>query len=174
MQDDWDNELDYDEFDETEDFISKSQIKRELNELKDLGRELIALPKDELLKLDLPENLQEAVLTAHGLQKGALKRQTGYVGGLVAKSDYESIKKQLSVLKQPQREAKQRLHQLEDWRDRLLAGDNLIVTELHNQFEDFDGQHVRQLVRNAKREAQQNQPPKSARLLFKYLQQLSD
>ena len=175
MQDDWHNEIDDDSFDdEAEQPVSKSQIKRELDALKDLGRELIALSAAELAKLDLPENIYDAVLQAQGLQKGALKRQTGFIGALIAKSDYEAIRKQLETLKQPQREATQQLHQLEAWRDRLLAGDALVMTELHNQFAEFDGQHVRQLVRNAKRETQQNQPPKSARLLFKYLQQITD
>lgn len=175
MQDDWYNEDDEEHFDDEAELpASKSQIKRELDALKDLGRELIALPPTELAKLELDENLHDAVLQAHGLQKGALKRQTGFIGGLIAKSDHEAIQKQLDTLKQPQREATQKFHQLEDWRDRLLAADTLVMTELHNQFTEFDGQHVRQLVRNAKREAEKNQPPKSSRLLFKYLQQLTD
>lgn len=176
MQNDWDNDFDDDsyEYNDAEQPVSKSQIKRELDALKDLGRELIALPPAELVKLDLDESLHDAVLQAHGLQKGALKRQTGFIGSMIARSDHESIRKQLDSLKQPHREATQKLHQFEDWRDRLLAGDTLVMTELHNQFVDFDGQHVRQLVRNAKRESQQNQPPKSARILFKYLQQLTD
>lgn len=176
MQNDWDNDFDDDSFDydDAEQPVSKSQIKRELDALKDLGRELIALSPAELAKLDLDEDLHDALLLAHGLQKGAFKRQTGFIGGLIANRDYEAIRKQLDTLKQPNRDATQKHHQLEQWRDRLLAGDSLVMTELHNQFIEFDGQHVRQLVRNAKRETEKNQPPKSARLLFKYLQQLSD
>jgi ribosome-associated protein len=41
-------------------------------------------------------------------------------------------------------------------------------------FTDFDIQYVRQLVRNAQKEAKQNKAPKSARLLFKYLQEQHD
>lgn len=176
MQDDGYNEIDHDsyDYDDAEQLVSKSQIKRELDALKDLGRELLALPPGELAKLDLDEDLHDAVIQGQSLQKGALKRQTGFIGGLIAKRDHQAISKQLALLKQPQREDTQKFHQLENWRDRLLAGDAMVMTELHNQFVDFDGQYVRQLMRNAKREAQQNQPPKSARLLFKYLQQLSD
>ncbi len=176
MQDDWQDEIDDDSFDyeEGEEPVSKSQIKRELDALKDLGRELIALSPAELAKLDLDESLYDAVIQAQRLQKGALKRQTGFIGRMIANRDHEAISKQLETLKQPHREDTQKFHQLEAWRDRLLAGDAGVMTELHNQFTEFDGQHVRQLVRNAKREAEQNQPPKSARLLFKYLQQLTD
>lgn len=176
MQEDWQDEIDDDSFDyeEGEEPVSKSQIKRDLDALKNLGRDLIALSPAELAKLDLDESLHDAVIQAQGLQKGALKRQTGFIGGLIAKRDHEEISKQLELLKQPQREDTQKLHQLEDWRDSLLAGETEVMTQLHHQFAEFDGQHVRQLVRNAKRESAQNQPPKSARLLFKYLQQLSD
>ncbi|MDT8310070.1 MAG: ribosome biogenesis factor YjgA [Methylophaga sp.] len=176
MQDDWQDDIDDESFDYEagEEPVSKSQIKRDLDALKDLGRDLIALSPAELTKLDLDEQLLDAVVLAQGLQKGALKRQTGFIGGLIAKRDHEAISKQLEILKQPHREDTLKLHQLEEWRDRLLAGEAEVMTQLHHQFAEFDGQHVRQLVRNAKREVQQNQPPKSARLLFKYLQQLSD
>ncbi|MEX1199639.1 MAG: ribosome biogenesis factor YjgA [Methylophaga sp.] len=176
MQDDWQDDIDDESFDyeEGEEPVSKSQIKRDLDALKDLGRDLIALSPSELAKLNLDEGLYDAVLLAQNLQKGALKRQTGFIGRMIANRDHEAISKKLETLKQPQREDTQKFHQLEAWRDSLLAGDAAVMTALHNQFADFDGQYVRQLVRNAKREAQQNQPPKSARLLFKYLQQLSD
>lgn len=176
MQDDWQDDIDDESFDYDagEEPVSKSQIKRDLDALKDLGRDLIALSPGELAKLDLDESLFDAVLLAQNLQKGALKRQTGFIGRMIANRDYETIRKQLETLKQPRREDIQKFHQLEQWRDRLLAGDTGVMTELHNQFTEFDGQYVRQLVRNAKREAEHNQPPKSARLLFKYLQQVSD
>ena len=40
------------------------------------------------------------------------------------------------------------------------------------KFEQFERQYVGQLIRNAKKEQTQNKPPKSARLLFKYLSEL--
>ena len=45
--------------DEFEDEKSKSQIKRELLELKALGRTLISLPVKDLDKLALPERIYE-------------------------------------------------------------------------------------------------------------------
>lgn len=151
---------------------SKSQVKRELLALKDLGKDLIALPKRDLDKLDLPDDLLEAVLEAQSMSKGALKRQTGFIGGLIAEYDYEAIEQKLAQLKQPHQGQVKQFHQLESWRDRLLAGDDDIYGELIAEFEAFDVQHVRQLVRNAVREASQNKPPKSARLVFQYLQEL--
>lgn len=42
---------------------------------------------------------------------------------------------------------------------------------LVSRFENLDIQYIRQLIRNAQKEAKQEKTPKSARLLFKYLQE---
>ena len=156
---------------EFEEVKSKSQLKRELQELKDFGRQLIALPIKDLRKLGLDDDLFEAVSDAQHMSHGALKRQTGFIGGLIANSDYEELQANLAKLKQLHHGEVKQFHQLEEWRDALLSGDAEIMTQLHHQFVDFDSQYVRQLVRNASKEKKQDKPPKSARLLFKYLQE---
>jgi ribosome-associated protein len=40
------------------------------------------------------------------------------------------------------------------------------------QFPSVDSQQLRTLIRNARKEAQQNKPPKSSRLLFKLLREV--
>jgi ribosome-associated protein len=62
---------------------------------------------------------------------------------------------------------------LEQWRDRLLTGDEEVLNELASHFPQADRQHLRQLVRNAAREREQHKPPKSARALFQYLSELN-
>ena len=159
--------------DEWADEKSKSQVKRELLALKDLGKELLKLPVKDLDKLNLSERLYEALVKAQGMTRGALKRQTGTIGGLMVHEDYDEIKLSIDKIKQQHNGEVKQFHKLEQWRDMLLAGDSDVITTLRNQFEDFDMQHVRQLVRNANKEAEQEKPPKSARILFKYLQELS-
>lgn len=151
---------------------SKSQIKRELDELKDLGKALMSLGPNDLNKLDLPENIFDAVTKSYAMQKGALKRQTSYLGGLIANADWQAIQAGLEQLRQPERQRVEQFHQLEQWRDQLLAGDDSVFALLKSTFPEFDIQHVRQLQRNATREAAQNKPAKSARQLFRYLQQM--
>lgn len=151
---------------------SKTQVKKELQALRDLGRKLMELPERDLLKLALPEDILEAVTDGQSMSKGALKRQTGFLGGLLAEADHEAIERKLVQLRQPHQGRVREFHQLENWRDRLLSGDDDVYGELIAEFEDFDVQHVRQLVRNAAREARQNKPPKSARLVFQYLKEL--
>lgn len=153
---------------------SKSQVKRELDALKALGKELMALSTKDLEKLDLSEDLLYAVTKAQSMSKGALKRQVGFIGGILSREDHAKIQSDLALIKLPHQGQVKQFHQLENWRDRLLEGDNAVYGELIAEFDGFDVQHVRQLVRNADREAKQNKAPKAARQLFQYLQSQQD
>jgi ribosome-associated protein len=167
----YENEFD-DEWDEN--YKSKTQIKQELNELKELGRDLIALPVTDLDKLSLPEDVYDNVLKAKKMSHGALKRQVGFLGGIIAKSDYETIQSDFKKLRQAHNGKVKEFHQLEQWRDELLANNKDILNVLVATFENIDIQYVRQLVRNAQKESQQDKAPKTARVLFKYLQSLQE
>lgn len=158
-------------YDDDDELVSKSQIKRELLAIKELGRELVELPNRDLAKLNLDQDLLDQITKAKGLSHGALKRQIGFIGGLLAHEDTELIHANLAKLRQAHNGEVKQFHQIEQWRDQLLAGDDAVMSVLRNEFEDFDIQHVRQLVRNATKEESQHKPPKSARVLFKYLQQ---
>ncbi|HEY3488155.1 MAG TPA: ribosome biogenesis factor YjgA [Gammaproteobacteria bacterium] len=151
---------------------SKTRIKQEVLELKDLGKELVQLPEKTLRKLPLSESFLDAILAAQNFSRGALQRQLRYIAGLVPNEDVEAIRKTLEELRQPRHREIQAFQQIEYWRDRLLAGDDAVLGELAASFEHIDRQQIRQLVRNAHREREQNKPPKSARALFQYLAQL--
>jgi len=159
----------FDEF--NDDVKSKSQIKRELLELKELGRELVELPVKELERFDLSEKLYDTIIKAQSLTHGALKREIGFIGALIVHEDWKTIQQELNKLRQVDYVEVKAFHQLEQWRDELLSGDAQVMTVLRNHFDMFDMQHVRQLVRNANKEVSQNKPAKSSRLLFKYLKQ---
>jgi ribosome-associated protein len=151
---------------------SKSQIKRELHELQVLGKELVELPDKQLLSIPISEKLRDAILSAKSMKHGALSRQLKYIGNLVPNEDEAAIRKALAKLKEPHKGDVNAFHELESWRDQLLQGDPILMDNLANLFNDFERQHVSQLIRNAKKEQKLNKPPKSARLLFKYLSEL--
>lgn len=152
---------------------SKTQIKREVLELKDLGKQLVELPEKALQKLPLSESFLEAILDAQRFSRGALQRQLRFIAGMVPHEDVDAIRKGIEELRQPHHRQVREFQQLEQWRDRLLAGDEDLLNELASRFPDADRQHIRQLVRNAAREREQNKPPKSARALFQYLSELN-
>jgi ribosome-associated protein len=148
---------------------SKSQRKRDVEALQSLGRELTNLSKDQLKKMDLPENLLVAVLEYQRITShGAMRRQMQFIGKVMRDLDPEPIIEQLAAMRGESASAKAEFHALERWRARLLEDDDA-VTEWLNLHPDSDVQQLRQLIRNARREAEQGKPPKSSRELFKVL-----
>jgi ribosome-associated protein len=69
------------------------------------------------------------------------------------------------------REQAAKLHELERWRDKLLADDKAI-SELVLAHPRADVQRLRTLIRNAHKELAAARPPKNSRELFKELRQL--
>jgi len=151
---------------------SKSQIKREMHELQALGKQLVELPPKQLVGIPISDKLRDAIVVARSLKHGAIRRQLQYIGSLMQKEDEASIRTMLHKLQQPHKGEVKAFHQLEQWRDQLLQGDQILLDELVNKFINFDRQYIRQLIRNAKKEQDMSKPPKSARLLFKYLTEI--
>ncbi len=152
--------------------ISKSEKKRQLNELQDLGKELTELPKDKLRAMNLDPDLLDAILdykrfTAHG----AIKRQEQYIGKLMREVDPAPIRQFLAVMRGESSEHTAWLHLVERWRERLLEKDEMLATFL-NEFPEGDAQQLRTLIRNARKEHLDQKPPKSFRQLFQVLKEL--
>ncbi len=158
---------------EQDEGISKSQLKRDAHSLTELGKKLVQLDKGSLAKIPLPENLLDAINSARNIrQHGALKRQLQYIGKLMRKTDPEPIQAAYEAATNHYRSDTQQLHEIENWRDRLLGEGDNVLGELLRQFPDADRQHLRQLMRSAKKERELNKPPRAARELFQYLKSL--
>ena len=71
---------------------SKSQRKREMTALQDLGGELVALSKERLAKIDMPERLRDALLEAQRITSHeARRRQMQYIGKIGRASCRERV-----------------------------------------------------------------------------------
>lgn len=151
---------------------SKSQLKREMQALRQLGVQLVALSSAVLVQISMSEKLRDAIFQAKTFKRSALRRQLNYIGGLMPDEDFDTIQKQLGGLGRPHRQQVKAFHEIEHWRDALLEGNEALLEELIQRFESVDRQHLRQLIRNANKEIQQNKPPKSSRTLFRYLSEL--
>ena len=161
--------------DDTSDEKSKTQLKREMTALQDLGEELVNLSAHELERLPLPEKLQDAVVAARSItQRGARKRQLQYIGRIMRDVDAEPIRARLAELQSRSRQSASRLHHLERLRDRLLDVGDEAMDEVLQVFPDADRTHLRQLVREAHKEMHHNKPPHAARTLFRYLRDLQE
>jgi len=152
---------------------NKTALKREMKLFHELGRELVNLPANKFEAITLSDRMAEAVILTRKLKKAALQRQLRYISGIMSEEDVKTIQYQLKQLALPQQQETEAFHELEEWRDKLIAGDNDLMNELVSTL-NADRQHLRQLVRNANKEAQEKKPPKSSRLLFKYLKELQE
>lgn len=159
--------------------ISKTKLKAEADAQQAIGRRLIDLPKDKLHKLDLPENLFDAVTEAKRLTaNGAIRRQLQFIGRLMREIDSEPIVDQLARWDGKHNEENARFHTLERWRDRLInqsiSSDNSALQEFVTLYPHAEIQQLRNLSRNAQKELVGNKPPKSSRELFKLLRDITE
>jgi len=161
------------DFEDDDNFVSKSQRKRESTALQDLGKELFELSRDQLKKMDLPEKLLDALLEAKRLtSREGIRRQMQYIGKVMRDVETEPIDQQLAVIRGESNIAKAAFHALEDWRTRLIENDQAL-NEWLDLHPDTDVQQIRQLIRNARKEAAEAKPPKSSRALFRLLRDLT-
>ena len=151
---------------------SRSQIKREFRELKDLGIRLAGLSKGQLRAIPLSDGTRDALLAAKGMTRTALQRQYRHVSSLLAREDVAAIRAALAGQLQPHAREVAALHEAERWRDKLLSADEGQLAAFAERYPECDRTHLGQLVRNAKNERDLNKPPRSARQLFRYLRQL--
>lgn len=151
---------------------SKSQLKREMTALQDLGAELVALSKERLAKIEMPERLRDALLDAQRFTKHeAKRRQMQYIGKIMRDIDAAPLRAAMDEIKGNSEAATIRQHRLENLRTRLME-DETKFSELARDYPGADIQHLRQLRRNALKEAEQGKPPRAYRELFRELRAL--
>ena len=153
---------------------SKTQRKKQVTALQQLGGELVKLRDEQLAAIGLPENLRDAVLEAQRIGSfEARRRQMQYIGKLMRKVDAAPIRAALDALHAgPRREVA--LHKRADsWRERLLAEDAALA-EFAREHPHADTQQLRTLTSAALRERESGQPPRAFRQLYQALRALLD
>ncbi|MDI1231431.1 MAG: ribosome biogenesis factor YjgA [Methylobacter sp.] len=168
-------EYEYD--DEAEEFYAirpnKTQIKKDMAVLFALSEEMSELPAGQLKTLELPEIINKAVIEVSGMpHKGARKRLLKFITSQLHKIDLEPILEKLSRIKNKSAHAVREHHAVERWRDRLISDGNDALMALLAEQPQADRQVLRQLSRNAQKEAEAGKPPKSSRQLYRQLKLL--
>lgn len=163
------------EFEQEYDRPSKSQLKREMTALQKLGEELVAEPRDRVKRVPMPEDVRDAILECQQIKDHeGRRRQMQYVGKKMRTLDEDeiaAIQKTLDSWRGLSKADTASMHALERRREKLLKDDNAL-TELLAQHPELDVQHLRTLIRNARKEQAENKPPKAYREIFQILKQL--
>jgi len=164
---DQETETDWDEF---YGGPSKSQRKREAEELQKLGVQLTKLPPEHLELMPLTEELSYAISQLKTMKKReAIRRQMQLIGKLMRRADHEAIESAIEKIKETHDRATRMSHAIEKWRDDLIVEGEDKLGDFFKLFPRADRQQLRHLVRAAKTEKSQQKPPAHARKLFKLL-----
>lgn len=146
---------------------SKTQRKKDMLALQDLGTALVALDPAKLAALDLPEPLAEAIAQARSITRHeARRRQLQYIGRLMRDVDAAPIQAALERMAALSREERARFTAAERWRDRVLA-DDAALAEFIAAHPDVDRTAFAALVRDARAERAGGRPPHKFRALFR-------
>jgi ribosome-associated protein len=145
---------------------SRTDLKRESDELQKLGEDLLTLRADLMARLDLSEKLKDAVVEAKRITNfEGKRRQMQFIGKLMRKLDTAVLEDvRLALTEQHSGSAQENLvlHQAETWRDRLIANDDA-AEQWIALCPGTDTQQLRALIRQARKDAKPEKPGEAIR-----------
>jgi len=152
-----------------DDFISKTRRKKQMHDLQQVGAALVALSADELARIEMPENLRDAVEDARRFTRHeARRRQVQYIGRLMRDIDAGPIAEQLAAMKAPSKRQTALFHVAERWRQELIA-DGSALERFVKEFPEADPHRIRSMVDEAREEKRGARAPRRFRELFHVL-----
>lgn len=153
-------------------WVSKSELKRDMEILQNLGEALVALKPSVLAKFPLDDDLRDAISDAQRFEKEAKRRQLQLIGKMMRQRDPEPIQAALDLLQNKHGQQSIELQKLERMRDRIIAEGDKAINELMESHPQADRQKLRQLARQAQKEQKDNKAPKAFREIFQYIKSL--
>ncbi|MDY0975404.1 ribosome biogenesis factor YjgA [Massilia sp. CFBP9012] len=163
------------EFEPEYDRPSKSELKRQSNELQKLGEQLVEAPRDRVKRVPMPEDIRDVILETQTITNHEGRRRAmQFVGKKMRTLDEEEvaiIQRTIDSWKGASKAETASLHALERRREKLLADDKAL-TVLLEENPELDVQHLRTLIRNARKEVAESKPPKAYREIFQILKDL--
>lgn len=150
-------------------WVSKTEMKTDMDALQKLGEELVGLKPSVLDKFPLSEDLAQAIKDAQRFKNEAKRRQLQYIGKVMRNVDPEPIQAALDKVRNKHSQATAELHKLEQLRDRVVAEGDAAISDVMDMYPEADRQRLRQLARQANKEKAANKPAKSSREIFQIL-----
>lgn len=156
---------------------SKSELKRQMTALQKMGQELVDSARDRVKRVPMPEDVRDAILECQTITNHeGRRRQMQFVGKKMRTLDEAEvalIQKTIDSWKGASKSETAAMHSLERKREKLLAKDEAL-TELMAENPELDVQHLRTLIRNARKEQAENKPPKAYREIFQILKEIQN
>ncbi len=140
---------------------SRTDLKKESDELQKLGVALLDLRADLMARAALPDKLAEAIAEAKRITNfEGKRRQMQFIGKLMRQLEPEQLDNVRNALSEQQNGSaseKLALHLSETWRDRLIAEEDAFG-EWIIKCPRTDSQQLRALIRQARKDAKPEKP----------------
>jgi ribosome-associated protein len=140
--------------------VSKTDLKRESEQLQKLGESLLTLRQDLMDGLALSDKLVDAIGEAKRITNfEGKRRQMQFIGKLMRALDEDKLQATRDALETQHKGSAadaMALHEAERWRDELIANEDALQRWLA-AYPDTDTQQLRALIRQARKDAQPDQ-----------------
>ena len=152
---------------------SRTQRKRAALDLQNMGKRLVELDDGDLATVPMSIELSDAIALWRRIRSHeAKRRQLQFIGKLMRRIDLEPIAAALDRIDGSSAAARYAFHQLESWRDRLIAED-AALTEYLDAHPHADRQALRHQIARARRAADDEQQRAQSRALFRLLRRFA-
>lgn len=153
---------------------SKTQRKKDMHALQELGEALLKLPEDRLAPVPMPESLRDALREARRVRSHeGRRRHLQYIGKLMRTADEGVLREAVAAFELGSARQTLDLHRAEAWRQRLLTEDEALTAWMR-EFPGSDLQRLRTLIRQARKDAADAPEQRSGRAfreLFQFIKQ---
>ena len=147
---------------------SKTQLKKEADDVQTLGVEIAQLPKQKITSLSLPEDAKEAIIFYQNIKKNSAKRrQAQYIGKILRGLDLSQVNEELNVIKNISKLRIKLEHEAERWREKLISSP-AALDEFINQYQP-DKSNLNQTISNARKESLTDKKSKNYRNLYRLI-----
>jgi len=131
---------------------SRNELKKQMQDLQELGEAVSSLPPDRLDALNIAERLRDAIDELRRTRSfEGKRRQVQYIGKLMKLEDPEPLREAVASYRVGSAKDTLAMHQAEYWRDQLLADDEALAKWV-KEYPATDVQQLRSLVRSARKE----------------------
>jgi len=147
---------------------SKTQLKKEADDVQTLGVEIAQLPKQKITSLSLPDDAIEAIIFYQHIKKNSAKRrQAQYIGKILRGLDLSQVIEELNVIKNISKLRIKLEHEAERWREKLISSP-AALDEFINQYQP-DISNLNQTISNARKDSLADKKSKNYRNLYRLI-----
>ena len=147
---------------------SKTQLKKEADDIQQFGIEISNLPNHKIKELSLSDEIIEAIIFYKEIKKNSAKRrQAQFLGKLLRDFNLSNVTQEMDTLKAFSRLQVKFEHEAELWRDKLI-NDQSALNEYINEFQP-DLTNLNQTITAARKEFQSDKKSKNYRNLYRII-----